>query len=468
MTYATAGADWASSFQGGADVMDETLSSIAAGKALQGLQALNQQPMPGTPQTMPGYAPSPPGYPMAGSQGGGAPPPQAQPQNQPLMGLGTRITSNPAATYGGTPNFAQRFPTSGQGVLPTPPQPPVQQGAGPPGQPPPMPPQQQQQPMGQPQGQQGGPLSIQQAIAAIQKSNPGAPPNVIFGALKKLAPLIQQDQLQAFRQFEMGMGPGSQSGGGGQQNDALVDAIGTYRQQPLSMSWRNPFNRNIMEQVYHKYPDYDSNQYFARRAGETTTGRIEAQTQPLPAQQEGGQGGSTLQSRQSTERAFAPNGYNGKSVTSFNVVTQHLGLLRQVADALEQGDKGIQTLNRLSTAWQQEFGSPIPTNFDAVKRFVLTELTKAILPGGGAVFDRVEAQDTINRWQTNEQINEGIDQYIGLMGGQIAGQRKSYEAGSGRNDFDQRYLSPATKNLIEAHKQSGQQAPAENDPLGIR
>jgi hypothetical protein len=70
-----------------------------------------------------------------------------------------------------------------------------------------MPPQfqQQQPPPQQQQGfqGQGGPISLQQAIMAINRANPGAPPNVMLGALKKIAPLLQmQDQMQ-LRQMMM-------------------------------------------------------------------------------------------------------------------------------------------------------------------------------------------------------------------------------------------------------------------------
>lgn len=173
---------------------EDMAAKMAAGRGLQALQALNQNPMlPGSQPAMPGAAPMPPGPPMAGVPGMGAPSPQ--PQASPPMG-GPRPGMNPPAQGAVPPgSFAARFPQAppqaipyaqlGQGQAQAPPQ----------AAPPPPPPQQQpqqtlQMPMG---GMPGGPgaYSLQQIVQVVQRANPGAPPNVLFKAVAGLVPLMR-------------------------------------------------------------------------------------------------------------------------------------------------------------------------------------------------------------------------------------------------------------------------------------
>ncbi len=202
----------------------EQASSAAAGTGLQLLQALMTQP----PQPPPMGAG---GMPQAGT----SPMPQGGPPmgGQTQQGSGMTMGMGPT---GGAPNsFASRFPVASPGGAPIGTEPDIQsmdpnrasgaqalQATMPQGQP-----QQQQPGMGamaqvQPQGwgqqqqqkqQQGGQLDWRTLIQAIQRANPGAPPQVIFGAVNKLVPImnsqsqIQWKQLQSqFAQERIGQG----------------------------------------------------------------------------------------------------------------------------------------------------------------------------------------------------------------------------------------------------------------------
>lgn len=252
---------------------------------------------------------------------------------------------------------------------------------------------------------------IQQIAQMIARANPGAPPQVIANAtqqfLKNYAPMMYRDAMLAYR----GIGVG--------QRQEVVDAIKTR-----TNALYGP----------------DSGSYFANRAGATATGRYGALTQPM----EGGSG-ATPQSAMRTESVFS-GGPEGRAVRSFNVVTQHLGVLQETVKVLQNGD--TQRLNQLQQTFAREFGSPVPTNFDAVKTIVTNEMNKAIIGGAGAVFDRAEIQSTMNKAQSPEQINGVIQNYIKLAAGQLNGLQKQYEAGTGKKDFDQRFISPATKALM--------------------
>ncbi len=89
-------------------------------------------------------------------------------------------------------------------------------------------------------------------------------------------------------------------------------------------------------------------------------------------------------------------------------------------------------------------------------------MNKAIIGGAGAVFDRAEIQSTMSKAQSPEQIQGVIKNYIKLAAGQLSGLQKQYESGTGKKDFDQRFISPTTKALMggASPMPSGPEAPS--------
>ncbi len=416
----------------------EQAYNTAAGTSLQLLQALMMHP-PQPPQMggggMPQAGTSP--MPQGSSSMGG----QAQQGSGMAMGMGP--------TVGSPSSFASRFPVadpSGNRIDTEPAiQAPDPSRAGaysalyatmPGGQPPQGPgmgamaqvqpqgggQQPQQQGFGQQQGgQQGGPLTWQTIIQAVQRANPGAPPDVLFGAVNKMVPLMNSQSLMEWRQIQ------------GQYKGIAVD------QKQQTIDQRGGLYDSIIERNKKLYGS-GSGDFYRDRAAATATGRTDALTQPM----EGG-GGASRQSAMTTERTFA-SGPEARAVRAFNVVTQHLGVLREAADALQNGN--VQKLNKLGQTFAENLGSPVPTNFDAVKTIVTNEMNKAIIGGAGAVFDRAEIQSTISKANSPQQIVGVIDNYIKLAAGQLSGLQKQYESGTGKKDFDQRFISQATKQLM--------------------
>ncbi len=165
-------------------------SQIAFGRTLQMLGAGGQQ--------QPQMQGPPPG--MQGGQSGMPPPPPPQmgapqPQGAPPMG---------APQGGGVPpaTFGQRFSGAPMGGLPATPMPPGGGGAPPQMQPPPQGGQPPMQPGGQ---QQGGPLDWRQIFQAVSQANPGAPPQVIAGAVNRAIPLMNSQSQLEWRQVQAQM-----------------------------------------------------------------------------------------------------------------------------------------------------------------------------------------------------------------------------------------------------------------------
>lgn len=135
-----------------------------------------------------------------------------------------------------------------------------------------------------------------------------------------------------------------------------------------------------------------------------------------------------------------------QAVNSLNVSVAHLETLRQLGDALQNGN--IPVINRVSNAVSAQLGRPAPTNFEAAKEIVGDEVVKAVVGGVNSQADREAIKHLILAQQTPAQLNGVIKTFQTLLGGQLDGQRQRYQAGTGLNNFDQKYLAPATRDAL--------------------
>jgi hypothetical protein len=134
-------------------------------------------------------------------------------------------------------------------------------------------------------------------------------------------------------------------------------------------------------------------------------------------------------------------GIQGNKVRSLNVVMEHFTTLEKAADALQSGD--VRAINAVSQFIQTQTGKPAPANFNAIKEILADEIVAAVVPGVGALADRVALKKTILASSSPEQLKGVVANYKELIGGQLTGLEKQYQAGTGRNDFKSRYLTPA-------------------------
>lgn len=194
-----------------------------------------------------------------------------------------------------------------------------------------------------------------------------------------------------------------------------VRAIGEGREpSPASRSLTTPAGRQLMSLVTAAYPTYDAKQY-------ATMG--------------------------TAEKAFT-SGKKGDTTRSLNVAVDHLGTLQQVSDALQNGDTRL--FNQAGNFIALQTGNPAPTDFNAVKRIVADEVTKAVLGTAGALGDRKAVDDAIASANSPAQLKAVIDRYKQLMGGQLSGLATQYTASTGKKDFHDRFLTPATKAALGA------------------
>ena len=190
------------------------------------------------------------------------------------------------------------------------------------------------------------------------------------------------------------------------QTDALVDAIGTYRNAPpTGRQAYSPQGRALLAAVLAKYPNYDATQYKTK----------------------------------SEARSRFASGPQGNSVRSFNTAIDHLSTLQDLANELHNGN--VQMVNLIANTISSQLGVPAPTNFDTAKKIVADEVTKAIVGGQMAQADREETVSNIRNAKSPAQLAGAINAFMRLMGGQLNSLRRQYRASTGLDDFES-YLTP--------------------------
>jgi hypothetical protein len=111
--------------------------------------------------------------------------------------------------------------------------------------------------------------------------------------------------------------------------------------------------------------------------------------------------------------------------------------------ALDNGD--VQGYNKLRNAFREQFGSELPTNFNAGMPIVAGEVSKAIVgTQGGTREDRAELERTLTDAASKRQLTGAVGTQKSLLQGQLSSRRKQYENATGRKDFD-KFLSGETQ-----------------------
>lgn len=124
------------------------------------------------------------------------------------------------------------------------------------------------------------------------------------------------------------------------------------------------------------------------------------------------------------------SGKQGDTARSLGVVVDHLGVAQKLGDALENGD--VRAVNQIATEWAKQTGNPAPTNFDAVKSIVGTEVIKALgVAGAGTEKERAEAAAAFSRASSPAQLKGAIESVQKLLVGQINGLERQFTTSTG-------------------------------------
>ena len=132
-------------------------------------------------------------------------------------------------------------------------------------------------------------------------------------------------------------------------------------------------------------------------------------------------------------RAFT-SGQPATTINYFNTATDHLKLLQETADALNNGN--VQLVNKWGNAYANATGLPAPAEFNTVRAAVAGELSKTF-KGTGATDQEISTiGDTINSTQSPAQLKGVIGYYLSLMSGKMDALQGQFESGKqGKPNF---------------------------------
>jgi len=110
----------------------------------------------------------------------------------------------------------------------------------------------------------------------------------------------------------------------------------------------------------------------------------------------------------------------GGIARSGGAVFAHIDLLDQLIDGLQ--NKNIPYVNAIQQKFKQETGQPAPTNFDAQKQLVASEIGRFIIARGGTLADRKEFEDNLSKAKSPQQLRGVIATYRDDIGQQLYAQ----------------------------------------------
>lgn len=202
----------------------------------------------------------------------------------------------------------------------------------------------------------------------------------------------------------------------GKPNLTIAKQIASYRAAPLGQfSLNKPWGQATMDEVMRINPDYDATQYAARS---------------------------------SAVRSFAPGGKDSANIESINTGMNHLVTLRELAQAQKNGD--VKAWNRIANAWAAQTGQAAPTNLRIASEMIAPEVVKAVAGVGATGEERSHMAEALTGKGTYapDQILGGISTAQELFAGRLKEKKRSYERGTKLNDFEDTFLSPASRELL--------------------
>ena len=121
----------------------------------------------------------------------------------------------------------------------------------------------------------------------------------------------------------------------------------------------------------------------------------------------------------------------GTTINYFNTAIDHVKLLRETVNGLQNGD--VQLFNKWGNEWANATGNPAPNDFNTVRSAVSGELSKTFKGTGATDQEVALIEGTINNAQSPQQLSGAIEFYLRLMEGKMNALKGQYEAGKQGN-----------------------------------
>lgn len=178
-------------------------------------------------------------------------------------------------------------------------------------------------------------------------------------------------------------------------SSAMVDMVGSGDMDLTTALSRIPFSQKqtFVNELAAKYPQYSQAQYGVQKALQTS---------------------------------FTSGTYS-QNLNAINTARQHMKTFEDTATALQNGD--TQALNKLGNAWNEQFGSPAPTNFGIARDVFAAEVGKALAGAGVTEGDRQQVQESIKSSESPAQLLGAAKTADSLLSGKQQALKQTYEQG---------------------------------------
>jgi hypothetical protein len=209
--------------------------------------------------------------------------------------------------------------------------------------------------------------------------------------------------------------------------ESVVDLIGQYKYDPAQISRLMVKHPEIMAQVAQKYPDFDQSTYNAKN--------------------------KLIQSYTS--------GPHSREINAINTAMGHIKNLDDAIDAMNNGNTTL--LNKIGTAYNINVGGKTPeAAFKLIVNRVGPEISSAYIPGGGGEGERISNKEDFNVNLPPQTLHNNAAITVNMLRSKIGSLENQYKNTVGRDDFNQRFITPEARASLQ--KMSPQGGGAQHAP----
>lgn len=132
-------------------------------------------------------------------------------------------------------------------------------------------------------------------------------------------------------------------------------------------------------------------------------------------------------------KAFGPAGTLGQQTIKLQNAINHLGLLDQYGKALDSNDP--QAVKAIENKLSQQFGGTAIAGYNAIAPIVASEVSSALVKGGGGVEERAEKARELGAQLTTGQRSAATQGMRNLLAAQYKNYEHNYKTTTRRSDF---------------------------------
>jgi hypothetical protein len=130
---------------------------------------------------------------------------------------------------------------------------------------------------------------------------------------------------------------------------------------------------------------------------------------------------------QSALNRYFTAGKGGENIRTLNTAVAHLALLRQLSQALGNGD--VRLWNALGQSYARATGSPAPINFDMLRDSLAGEMARVFTGVGATEQEIAEITGPISNSNSPAQLSGAIDTAQAAMNSRLTALKQQYAAG---------------------------------------